>query len=118
MQPLLQKDLAEIVDVHESTISRATTGKYIHTPRGTFELKHFFSVALPTVSGTPIAATAVKARLEALIREESATKPYSDQALTDALGADGLMLSRRTVAKYREQLGIPGSSKRRKQAVS
>ncbi|MEM1080638.1 MAG: RNA polymerase factor sigma-54 [Pseudomonadota bacterium] len=117
MRPLLQKELAEIVDVHESTVSRATTGKYVHTPRGTFELKHFFSVAIPTVSGQPIAATAVRARLQALIREEQPGKPYSDQALTDALGADGLMLSRRTVAKYREQLGIPGSSKRRRMAL-
>ncbi|MEM7054611.1 MAG: RNA polymerase factor sigma-54 [Pseudomonadota bacterium] len=117
MQPLLQKDLAEIVDVHESTISRATSGKYVHTPRGTFELKHFFSVAIPTVSGKPVAATAVKARLESLIQSEPRDKPYSDQKLTDELGADGLMLARRTVAKYREQLGIPGSSKRRRLGI-
>ena len=116
MQPLLQKDLAEIVDVHESTISRATNGKYVHTPRGTFELKHLFSVAIPTLSGRPVAATAVKARLEALVQDEPRDKPHSDQALTDALAADGLMLARRTVAKYREQLGIPSSSKRKRLA--
>ena len=118
MQPLLQKDLAEIVDVHESTISRATSGKYMHTPRGTFELKHFFSVAIPTISGKPIAAIAVKARLESLIQSEPPEKPYSDQKLTDELCADGIMLARRTVAKYREQLGIPGMSKRKRVGLS
>ena len=114
MQPLLQKDVAERVEVHESTVSRATTGKFMHTPRGTFELKYFFSVAIPTRGGPPVSATAVKARLEHLIAREPPDKPLSDQALVERLAEDGLMLARRTVAKYREQLGIPNSSRRRR----
>jgi len=114
MQPLLQKEVAELVEVHESTVSRATSGKYLHTPRGTFELKHFFSVAIPTQDGGEVAATAVRARLEHMIREEPASRPMSDQALADALAADGMLLARRTVAKYREQLGIPNSAARRR----
>ncbi|AKS42797.1 RNA polymerase factor sigma-54 [Wenzhouxiangella marina] len=116
MQPLLQREVAEQVGVHESTISRATTGKYAHTPRGTFELKHFFSVALTGQDGRPVAATAVKAHLRRLIQEEPDGKPFSDRALVDALAARGIHLARRTVAKYREQLGIPGSAQRRRMA--
>jgi len=118
MQPLLQKDLAVAVDVHESTVSRATTGKYLHTPRGTFELKHFFSVAIPTADGQEVSATAVKARLEQLVRDEDPARPLSDQALVEHLAADGLELARRTVAKYREQLGIPNSARRRRRPES
>jgi len=114
MRPLLQKDIAAAIDVHESTVSRATTAKYLHTPRGTFELKHFFSVAIPTADGKQIAATSVKARIEQLIRDEDPARPLSDQTLVDQLAGDGLLLARRTVAKYREQLGIPNSSRRRR----
>ncbi len=114
MQPLLQREVAEQVGVHESTVSRATTHKYAHTPRGTFELKHFFSVAITGQDGQPIAATAIKAQLRRLIQEEPAGKPLSDQALVEALGIRGIRLARRTVAKYREQLGIPGSAQRRR----
>ncbi|NKI35087.1 RNA polymerase factor sigma-54 [Wenzhouxiangella sp. XN79A] len=116
MQPLLQKEIAERVDVHESTVSRATTGKFMHTPRGTFELKYFFSGAIPTRDGRSVSATAVKARLERLIATEPVGKPLSDQALVERLAADGLLLARRTVAKYREQLGIPNSARRRREA--
>jgi RNA polymerase sigma-54 factor len=115
MQPLLQKEIAEIVEVHESTVSRATTGKYLHTPRGTFELKHFFSVSIDTRDGGQVAATAVRARLDQLIREEPRARPLSDQALVEALADDGMLLARRTVAKYREQLGIPNSAQRRRE---
>jgi len=116
MQPLLQKEVAELVEVHESTVSRATTGKYLHTPRGTFELKYFFSIAIGTRDGGEISATSVRARLDHLIRSEDAQRPLSDQALVEALESDGLLLARRTVAKYREQLGIPNSSQRRRAA--
>lgn len=116
MRPLLQKEVAERIEVHESTVSRATTGKYMHTPRGTFELKYFFSVAIPTRDGRPVSATAIKARLEKLIEEEPPGQPYSDQALTERLADGGALLARRTVAKYREQLGIPNSSRRRRDA--
>ncbi len=114
MQPLLQKEIAELVEVHESTVSRATTGKYIHTPRGTLELKHFFSVAIATRDGGEVSATAVRAQLEQLIRAEDPGHPLSDQALVEALADKGLLLARRTVAKYREQLGIGNSSRRRR----
>jgi len=117
MQPLLQKEVAELVEVHESTVSRATTGKYLHTPRGTFELKYFFSVAIGTRDGGEISATSVRARLDHLIRSEDPRQPLSDQALVEALENDGLLLARRTVAKYREQLGIPNSSQRRRAAA-
>jgi len=114
MQPLLQREVAEQVGVHESTVSRATTHKYAHTPRGTFELKHFFSVAITGQDGKPVAATAIKAQLRRLIQEEPVGKPLSDQALVEALATRGIQLARRTVAKYREQLGIPGSAQRRR----
>ncbi|NDY96107.1 RNA polymerase factor sigma-54 [Wenzhouxiangella limi] len=116
MQPLLQREIAETVDVHESTVSRATTQKYAHTPRGTFELKHFFSVGLPTGDGSAVSATAIKAHLRRMIGDEPSGKPCSDQYLADRLAEQGIRLARRTVAKYREQLGIPGSAQRRRLA--
>lgn len=116
LKPLLQREVAESVGVHESTVSRATTEKYAHTPRGTFELKYFFSVGIDTQDGEQVAATAVKARVRRLISEELPGKPLSDQALADQLSDDGIKLARRTVAKYREQLGIPGSAQRRRAA--
>ncbi|NBB92131.1 MAG: RNA polymerase factor sigma-54 [Gammaproteobacteria bacterium] len=116
LRPLLQREVAETVGVHESTVSRATTQKYAHTPRGTFELKYFFSVGIDTGDGNQVSATAVKARLRRLIAEETPGKPLSDQALADRLGETGIQLARRTVAKYREQLGIPGSAQRRRAA--
>ncbi|MEE4331774.1 MAG: RNA polymerase factor sigma-54 [Wenzhouxiangella sp.] len=116
MKPLLQREIAEAVGVHESTVSRATTNKYVHTPRGTYELKHFFSVAVSGDNGNAVAATAVRAHLQRMIAEEPPGKPLSDQALVNALEARGIVLARRTVAKYREQLGIPGSAQRRRNA--
>ncbi|WP_376692526.1 RNA polymerase factor sigma-54 [Wenzhouxiangella sp. EGI_FJ10409] len=116
LRPLLQREVAESVGVHESTVSRATTEKYAHTPRGTFELKYFFSVGIDTQDGNQVAATAVKARVRRLISEETPGKPLSDQALADCLAEAGIKLARRTVAKYREQLGIPGSAQRRRAA--
>jgi RNA polymerase sigma-54 factor len=116
MQPLLQREVSEQVGVHESTVSRATTHKYAHTPRGTFELKHFFSVAITGLDGQSVAATAVKAQLRRLIQDETPGKPYSDQALVTVLADRGIKLARRTVAKYRDQLGIPGSAQRRRMA--
>lgn len=114
MRPLLQREIAEEVSVHESTVSRATTQKYAHTPRGTIELKQFFSVGLTGDDGQEVSATAIKALLRQTIAEEPAGKPYSDQALTAHMAKRGIRLARRTVAKYREQLGIPGSAQRRR----
>lgn len=116
LRPLLQREVAETIGVHESTVSRATTEKYAHTPRGTFELKYFFSVGIDTQDGQQVAATAVKARVRRLIGEETPGKPLSDQALAECLAESGIKLARRTVAKYREQLGIPGSAQRRRAA--
>jgi RNA polymerase sigma-54 factor len=116
LRPLLQREVAETIGVHESTVSRATTEKYAHTPRGTFELKYFFSVGIDTQDGQQVAATAVKARVRRLIGEEVPGKPLSDQALAERLAESGIKLARRTVAKYREQLGIPGSAQRRRAA--
>lgn len=114
MRPLLQREIAETIGVHESTVSRATTQKYAHTPRGTFELKHFFSVGVSGQDGSEVAATAVRAHLRKMIQQEPPGKPLSDQALVEALAVRGIKLARRTVAKYREQLGIPGSAHRRR----
>ncbi|MEE4174057.1 MAG: RNA polymerase factor sigma-54 [Xanthomonadales bacterium] len=114
MRPLILKDIAEKAGVHESTVSRATTRKYLLTPRGLFELKYFFSSHVNTSDGGTVSATSVKARLASLIAAEPPGKPLSDQALCDTLNAEGILVARRTVAKYREALGIGSSSDRRK----
>lgn len=112
MRPLTLRDVAEQLGLHESTISRATTRKYLRTPRGTFEFKFFFSAGLATDHGGEASSTAVQAILRKMIDAEPAGKPLSDQALADALKAEGIAVARRTVAKYREGLGIPPSSER------
>ncbi len=114
MRPLILKDIAERAGVHESTVSRATTRKYMLTPRGLFELKYFFSSHVNTSDGGTVSATSVKARLASLIAAEKPGKPLSDQALCDTLNAEGILVARRTVAKYREALGLGSSSDRRK----
>jgi len=103
MIPLTLKDIAERIGVHESTISRITTGKYMQTPRGTFELKHFFAVRL---DGASVSGAAVKAIIKRLIDAEPAQRPLADEAIAAVLARDGIEIARRTVAKYREQLGI------------
>lgn len=112
MRPMTLRDVAQQLDVHESTISRATTRKYLRTPRGTFEFKFFFSAGLATEHGGAASSTAVQAMIRKMIEAEPAGKPLSDQALADALQAEGIAVARRTVAKYREGLGIPPSSER------
>ena len=112
MRPLTLREVAEPLGLHESTISRATTRKYLRTPRGTFEFKFFFSSGVATEHGGAAASTAVQAMIRKLIDAEPAGKPLSDQALADLLKADGIHVARRTVAKYREALGIPPSSER------
>ena len=114
MKPLILKDVAEQVGVHESTVSRATTRKYMLTPRGIFELKYFFSSHVRTVSGGMVSATATKARIQVLIENEPPKKPLSDQEISQLLLETGTCVARRTVAKYRESLGIGSSSERRK----
>jgi RNA polymerase sigma-54 factor len=114
MKPLILKDISELAGVHESTVSRATTRKYMLTPRGLFELKYFFSSHVKTSDGGTVSATSVKARLASLIAAEEPAKPLSDQALAMQLDESGILAARRTVAKYRESLGIGSSSDRRK----
>jgi RNA polymerase sigma-54 factor len=114
MRPLILKDISEQAGVHESTVSRATTRKYMLTPRGLFELKYFFSSSVGTTDGGSVSATSVKARLASLIAAEPPGQPLSDQELSDLLRQTGIIAARRTVAKYRESLGIGSSSDRRK----
>ncbi len=114
MKPLILADIAEAVEMHESTISRVTTQKYIHTPRGVFELKYFFSSQVSSQDGDSHSSTAIRARLKKLIQDEPPGKPLSDSRLVTLLGDGGIQVARRTVAKYREAMGIPSSSERRR----
>ena len=114
MQPLVLRDIAFELDLHESTVSRVTSGKYVQTPRGVFELKYFFSNQVSTVDGGTAAATAVRARLRKIIEEEEPGRPWSDRRLASDLERAGFRVARRTVAKYRESMGIPPSNERRR----
>jgi RNA polymerase sigma-54 factor len=98
--------------MHESTISRVTTRKFLYTPRGTFEFKYFFSSGVTTVDGGAASATAIQAMIRKLIDEESSSRPLSDQVLAAELNRRGINVARRTVAKYREALNIPSSNDR------
>lgn len=113
MKPMVLADIAARVEMHESTISRVTTQKYMHTPRGTLELKYFFSSHVGTDAGGEASSTAIKEHLKALIAEENPKKPLSDNKLSELLAERGFQVARRTVAKYREMLGITGSSERK-----
>lgn len=106
LRPLTLQQVASKIGMHESTVSRVTTNKYVQTPRGVFELKYFFSSALNTESGGEVSAKSAKLRIREIIDRENAKKPLSDQKIADLLKEDGLIIARRTVAKYREQLGI------------
>ena len=116
MRPLVLRDIAEALELHESTISRVTTQKYMHTPRGTFELKYFFSSHVNTTSGGECSSTAIRALIRKLIAGESPRKPLSDNKIAEELAQQGIDVARRTVAKYREALGIPASSERKRLA--
>lgn len=114
MRPLILRDIAERLDLHESTISRVTSQKYLLCPRGVFELKYFFCSALDTDTGEECSATAIKARIKQLINEEPRNKPLSDNIITELLAKDGIQVARRTVAKYREAMQIPSTSQRKR----
>ncbi|MDH4047787.1 MAG: RNA polymerase factor sigma-54 [Gammaproteobacteria bacterium] len=116
MKPLVLKDVAEAIGMHESTISRVTTNKYMHTPRGVFEFKYFFSSHLSTVDGEDQSSTSVRAKIKKLIGAENPAKPLSDSKLAKMLAKEGITVARRTVAKYRESLKIASSSERRVRA--
>ena len=114
LKPLVLKQIAEMAGVHESTVSRVTSNKYVETPQGIYRLKYFFSGELPTDSGSNMAATTVKEKIKEMIDNENAAKPLSDKAISDALKAQGIHAARRTVAKYREELDILPSPKRKR----
>jgi RNA polymerase sigma-54 factor len=117
MQPMILRDVAEAVGMHESTISRVTTGKYMHTPRGIFEFRYFFSSHVSGADGEDISSVAIRARIRKLVGEESPDKPLSDAQLAAILAGEGVKVARRTVAKYREALGLASSSERRQVAA-
>ena len=114
LKPLILRDVAEDIGMHESTISRVTTNKYVHTPQGIFELKFFFNSGISRTNGEDLASQAVKSKIKALIDEEDSKRPMSDQKIVERLRAANIDIARRTVAKYREQLGILSSSKRKR----
>ena len=114
LKPLILRDVAEDIGMHESTISRVTSNKYVHTPQGIFELKYFFNSSIGRSDGDNVASTSVKHRIKQIIEAENSKRPYSDQAIVDLLRKEEIEIARRTVAKYREAMGILSSSKRRK----
>ncbi len=114
LKPMILKDIAEDISMHESTISRVTNNKYVHTPRGIFELKYFFNSSVQTATGENMASESVKHMIDEIVKGEDQKRPMSDQRIVEILEERGIQLARRTVAKYREQLGILPSSKRKK----
>ena len=113
MKPLVLHDIAEAVEMHESTISRVTTQKYMHTPRGIYELKYFFSSHVGTTGGGECSSTAIRAIIRKIVKAENPGKPLSDSKIADLLAEQGIKVARRTIAKYRESLSIPPSNERK-----
>lgn len=113
MRPMVLREIAEELELHESTISRVTNNKYMLTPRGVFELKYFFGSSVATDSGGTCSATAIRALIKQLVEQENAKKPYSDNQITDLLAKQGIVVARRTIAKYRESLNIAPASLRK-----
>ena len=113
LRPLVLKDVADDIGMHESTVSRVTTNKYVHTPQGVFELKFFFTTGIKTAEGD-VSSSAIKERIKAIISSESPEDPISDQGIVEILRKENIDIARRTVAKYREGLGIQSSSRRKK----
>ena len=106
MKPLILRDVAEDIGMHESTVSRVTSNKYVHCPQGIYELKYFFSTAVPNADGETVAAEAIKTRIRQLISGENPAKPLSDNKISELLKTENISVARRTVAKYREQMKI------------
>ena len=114
IKPMILKDVASDIEMHESTVSRVTTNKFVFTPRGVYELKYFFNSSISKTDGDSLSSEAVKVKIKKMVAAEDPKKPLSDQKIADELKKVGLRIARRTVAKYREVLGIPPSSKRKK----
>ncbi len=113
MRPLVLRDVAQTLGIHESTVSRATANKYMLTPRGLYELKYFFSSHVSTTQGGVASATAIQAMIKRMVGGEDPARPLSDSTLADLLLKEGIQVARRTVAKYREALNIPPSHERK-----
>ena len=114
MEPMVLKDVAETIGMHESTVSRVTAGKYMHTPRGVLEFRFFFSSAVPGDGGAEVSSTAIRAKIRKLVAAEDPAEPLSDSRIAELLSQDGVQVARRTVAKYREAMGIASSGDRRR----
>jgi RNA polymerase sigma-54 factor len=114
LKPLVLRDVAEDIEMHESTISRVTTNKYVQTPQGLFELKYFFNSGINTTEGDAVASESVKSKIKEIIAGENQKKPYSDQKIVDLLLEQGIDIARRTVTKYREMLGLGSSTERKR----
>jgi RNA polymerase sigma-54 factor len=114
LKPLVLRDVAEDIEMHESTVSRVTTNKYVQTPQGLFELKYFFNSGINTTGGDSIASESVKSKIKELIADENTRKPYSDQKIVELLRDQGIDIARRTVTKYREMLGVGSSTQRKR----
>jgi RNA polymerase sigma-54 factor len=114
MRPMILRDIAEAIEMHESTVSRVTSGKYMHTPRGVFELRYFFSSQVEGSDGSGTSSTAIRAKIRKLIREEDTASPLSDSRIAEILSGEGIPVARRTVAKYRETMGLAPSNERRR----
>ncbi len=117
MRPMVLRDVAEAIEMHESTVSRVTTGKYMHTPRGVFEFRYFFSSHLASEDGEQ-SSTAVRAKIRKLVSGEDPEKPLSDNQIAKLLSEEGIKVARRTIAKYREALNIPSSSDRKRNKLT
>ncbi len=117
LRPLILRDVAEDIEMHESTISRVTSNKYTHTPQGIYELKYFFSTAIPRDGEEALAAESIKTRIRKMINDEDKQKPLSDNAISQMLEKDNIQIARRTVAKYREQMKIPPVKHRRQPKI-
>jgi RNA polymerase sigma-54 factor len=114
LKPLTLREVAEVINMHESTVSRVTNEKFVQTPRGVFPLKFFFSSGLSTTSGEDVSARGIKARIQKLVSDEEPKRPLTDQAIVNILKDEGVQIARRTVAKYRDQLGILSARMRKR----
>jgi RNA polymerase sigma-54 factor len=108
------RDVAEDIEMHESTVSRVTTNKYVQTPQGLFELKYFFNSGINTTGGDSVASESVKSKIKEIVAAENTRKPYSDQKIVELLHSQGIDIARRTVTKYREMLGVGSSTQRKR----
>jgi RNA polymerase sigma-54 factor len=117
MRPMILRDIAGAIAMHESTVSRVTSGKYMHTPRGVFELRYFFSSQVEGADGSGTSSTAIRAKIRKLIKEEDPANPLSDSRIAELLSSEGIPVARRTVAKYREIMGLTPSNERRRVPV-